>query len=581
MATWLEDNWLRKLNEKFEIVVRSGRRRLDEALYKHSYECEMDSEEAPSPAIPLRPDNTSMFTKLWKDYFGLHVEVPTDSDFGNPSDAIDAPFENFKNALKGFHEQISMRGYLQPDQKTPIEGREEDNRKLESATRQFYMETMIYAVEMYKELALKCIEPTREQVLKKIHASPDFYISKLNLVDPRDSEYYMSYFSSYVKNKLKELYDLCDSLADETIRMLSRDQYKTNTLGFAHTTFEVRPSGRDRYIVNINAKSDLYKTRKGGFGKDSYKIFLNKPASYDKNGLALLKKTYGCNSFLLQMPALEGGKSDSTETEVDLCKPEYAQRFFQNGTYKRAVDKGYFSPVSEALYNSVLLPTLVSKVPASDGFPSLETYRVANITSDAFAKKLGGMLDIDKDNQLVLRLKTGETLGVEEAQKRWNRLYKADIMYAIDHPSRTYSDGTPVKLAVPIQVKKLGGNSNVLTGHLEASRRLLRFLKNSFPTGDAAFIESLVRLLVYGGYIIAVDNWDRRYFLSNKPSFEKISDFKKSKDRYKDYNASIKLGSCKMKLRIPDIDIVAQEDKEMQELGEENQITPEIRLQVE
>ena len=141
---------------------------------------------------------------------------------------------------------------------------------------------------------------------------------------------------------------------------------------------------------------------------------------------------------------------------------------------------------------------------------------------------------------------------------------------------------------LPIQVKYLGEYNNVLIGHMEVSRRLLRKFKEDLENGvtrDSPLVQDIIQLLIYSNYIIVVDSWDR-YYLNAGPVVQD-SDFKKSFKRskkgderteYKEYTADFHRGEkFKFTLRIPDIKIIEQEDEKMRRLKQENAIVPEIK----
>ena len=567
MKTWLEDNWFTRLDRMFKGDT-SSRDRLCEATYESSYYGTTElSDEVPQPAIPLRPDNVRKFMKLWKDYFKIWIKVPKGDSSGNPDINGSVAYRNLKQSLANLHEQISVRGYLDRRGKQ-IKEKEDINSQLESAAGLFYVEVLQCAVDLYDNLALECIKATADQNIK------------VGELPPQDREQFINQHYDIVKEQLKELQAICSEHANDSIRMLSRNSIGATTDEFKNTTFEIR-NIKDDYIVNINACSNLLRSGKSTLYKKEYSTGLKGIVGRaNKNKLNDLETEYGCSSFLSAMPALADGESNSSNAEKNICSEEQAQEFFRNGTYQTAMRLGYFQAISEETYSKLLAGSSeTANLPASDGFPSLEALRVAEFTKVIFDNKLGGTLDLDDNGRVVLRTKSSKVLSVEDAQKLWRNLYKADVVYIVDHPSKTYSSGTPVKLALPIQVKYLKDNSNVSAGSMVASRRLLKQLKDTFES-NTALAKDIISLLVYNGYVLVVDDWNRRYFLGSNTLPKDLTVLHKGKSIYKDLNSDLTLAGCEMYLRVPDIDIIEGVDRQRSAQGKENLDEPTIYLMI-
>lgn len=564
MKTWKENNWFIKLDNIFEIDTHN-KTRLYEKHYKHGSYGKTDlSEKVPSSPKFLRPDNVRDFMKLWKDYFKIWIEVPEGESFGRPDISQSDAYWNLKESLEKFHKQVSMRACTRDIEQ--LKDSQDDNEKLESAARLFCAEVSQCAIDLYNNLALKCVELTADQNIR------------LNELLPQDREQFIDRYSTVIKEQLEEFRSICEEHANDPIRILPRGQIEAGSSEFKNTTFEIR-STKHGYVVFINAKSNLLKTGKATGFRTSYETGLEGISGRaDSNKLNDLKDLYKCKSFISAMPALEKGRSNSSDTEKSFYSEKKVQEFFRNGTYQAAMRLGYFQALSEESYNKILAGSSKTvNFPAFDNFPSLEALHVATFTENIFDDKLGGTLDLDSSGRVVLRIKSGKELSVEEALKLWRNLYKADVIYVIDHPSKTYSDGTPAKLALPIQVKYLKDNSNVLAGKMTVSRKLLKQLQDT-STVDTALVKDIVRLLTYRGYVLVVDNWNRRYFLGGGPAELSEDEFYKGDDTYKDFKLDLTLANCKMYLRVPDINIIEEEDKQRAKQDKTNLNTPMIYL---
>lgn len=564
MKTWKENNWFIKLDNIFEIDTHN-KTKLYEKHYKHGSYGKTDlSEKVPSSPKFLRPDNVRDFMKLWKDYFKIWIEVPEGESFGRPDISQSDTYWNLKESLEKFHKQVSMRACTRDIEQ--LKDSQDDNEKLESAARLFCAEVSQCAIDLYNNLALKCVELTADQNIR------------LNELLPQDREQFIDRYSTVIKEQLEEFRSICEEHANDPIRILPRGQIEAGSSEFKNTTFEIR-STKHGYVVFINAKSNLLKTGKATGFRTSYETGLEGISGRaDSNKLNDLKDLYKCKSFISAMPALEKGRSNSSDTEKSFYSEKKVQEFFRNGTYQAAMRLGYFQALSEESYNKILAGSSKTvNFPAFDNFPSLEALHVATFTENIFDDKLGGTLDLDSSGRVVLRIKSGKELSVEEALKLWRNLYKADVIYVIDHPSKTYSDGTPAKLALPIQVKYLKDNSNVLAGKMAVSRKLLKQLQDT-STVDTALVKDIVRLLTYRGYVLVVDNWNRRYFLGGGPAELSEDEFYKGDDTYKDFKLDLTLANCKMYLRVPDINIIEEEDKQRAKQDKTNLNTPMIYL---
>ena len=113
----------------------------------------------------------------------------------------------------------------------------------------------------------------------------------------------------------------------------------------------------------------------------------------------------------------------------------------------------------------------------STGLPVMAV-RAADYTSGLFNSRLGGTLILDDSNNLLLKRRKSSLLTPQQAKAMWKNYYKADVLYLYDHPTETYSDGTPAKTYIPVQVKwvpsRVGKSAQL--GHMNADARLLRSL---------------------------------------------------------------------------------------------------------
>lgn len=584
MKTWKENNWFIKLSRFFEETAFPS---LDDERLKH-----LEVKSKPTSSKFLRPDNVFEFPRLWQDYFNIYIGYPeTPREFGKPS----IPYYEFAKALSGFCNQISKRGY--PEEGSKLTDKERlENDRLESAARVFYTNTMRCAIDLFKKLVKDSIEEYRvacENAFvdtdKQYH---DGYITAYHVdASPTDKEAYFEHYYSGLEEKLEDLYR---ELANKEIRTISRSIHKVGDSDFYGTTFEIRHVGKG-YIVYINIKSKFLQD--GGVSNDfkpeqNYKTKLGiRKKDIDSNDLAGLEAEYGCKSFILRMPALNDGESDSSVTEADFCGKDQVQKFFEKGIYERLRRGNGFRPLTESTYNQLVSSPVVtvSEFPASENSPHLVALNVAKYTDKLFSDKLGGTLDIDDSGRLILRCESGEILSVQDAQAQFSPLFKADALYVADSPSENYNKPN-LRGAMPIQVKYLGKNSNVIIGGMEVSRKLLRKFKEDLENGitkDSPLVKDIIKILIYGGYVIAIDSWDRYYVNSSVLPIVQDTDFKKSfkrlkkgdeRNEYKEYTAEFSRGKrLKFTLRVPDIEIIEQEDEKMRKLGRENAIVPEIK----
>lgn len=569
VKTWSEDNWFTRLDRLFEYQRYSQRKPCHIKLL----------DKNPKTPRLLRPDNISKFPKLWQDYFHIYMTVPTAPTLEDPDVSnSESVFRNFKESLKDFHKQISKRGYV--EESRALEAAElEENTKLEIAARNFYLDTLHFAINLYKEMAKESIRQTREKNIEYLESLDSKEQQEYEVThflgaakDPRNEERYFNYYFDPIERELDSLYE---DLSNKSIRTIPRDQLGINSPYARSTTFEVRLI-KNTCVVYINVKSKLLTDGTPDYTTDLVGV----KGRSDRNKLEDLKDKYKCGSFITAMPALRGGNSNSSDAEKSFCSEESVQEFFKSGIYERALGKGYFRKVHRSVYDTLVAnSSAVVKVSVSNDLPSLEALHTAEFTDDLFSEKLGGTLDLDSDDNLIIRLKSGEILSVQDAQERWKPAYKADVIYVVDHPSEKYPDNTPVKLILPIQVKYLKSNSNVLAGHLAASRKLLRKLKDNLSSNNP-LIREIISVLIYRGYVLAVDSWERTYFLGSNPPVKKKTEFSKADEDNKDFIADFSVGGCNMRLRIPDIDVIEKEEKERLEKGKTYKKTPEIRLAV-
>ena len=586
---WKDDNWLLKLNRLSEGTNQYPS--IDDERLEH-----LGIKAKPASPKPLRPDNVFKFPKLWQDYFNIYIEYPQEiKETSHPNiTGYDSPHYMFEEALKDFHEQISKRGYTKEEGKLTAEERSE-NAGLESAARAFYTNTMRCAIDLFKRIAKDSIEAYRvacENAFNNQNEEYRDYHSKTSHIEvsPTDREAYFDYYYDGLDEKLENLYR---DLANKEIKTISRNDQAVNDSPSKGTTFEVRHV-KEGYIVYINLKSDLLMNKSKEIfysynDRRKYRTRLGAAeANITKNDLKKLEVEYGCSSFISKMSALKGGRTNGNKTETDFCGKEQVQTFFEKGLYEKFLKFGWAKPLPETSYNQLISEpeTTVSEFPASESSPHLIALNVADYTDGLFKDELGGTLDIDDSNNLILRCKTGEVLSVQDAQARFYPILKSDVLYVTDSPSERYNR-PDCRGSISIQVKYLDKNSNVIIGDMEVSRELLRKFKRDLEDGitkNSPLVQYIIQLLIYKGYIIVVDSWNRYYCNASQPIVQE-TDFKKAEktkkksedDEYKEYQATFSKGNLKFTLRVPDIDIVEREDKEMKRLGLKNEIKPEIR----
>ena len=304
------------------------------------------------------------------------------------------------------------------------------------------------------------------------------------------------------------------------------------------------------------------------------------------------RKGYKCDAFVKGLPSL--GDSDSVVTERMLCSAQSALQF-NSLCEQLKIDKNMFTNIlPEDVYSGLLEHPVylaedahfkdpddefsddrVTDINTFEGYnksklPAMAV-RAAEYTAGLFSSKLGGMLILDDNNNLFL--KKGKTLlTLQQARAMWRDYYKADVLYLYDHPTKTYSDGTPAKTYIPVQVKYVPtygisdtaviGKSAQL-GHMKANARLLKGLVKPALIGMTAqdrdnLAAQVASFLLYGNYFLVTNSWKRWCYLpmsedlyKREYKFIKTTGEKEYKDEFTiPLNNSKGLGAADVKMRV-------------------------------
>lgn len=365
-----------------------------------------------------------------------------------------------------------------------------------------------------------------------------------------------SFFKTRFGKTVEEVYQELDNMrrrAEECeLRKIPKDaqsvDYDTRAI-----LFDVRPD-----FIAINTTSNII--------RDAFRKF-EKPKEF----VTRLKHNYKCSSFRTGITAIKGGRANWEIAEDSYITVRNLEQF-QDNVYPLVKD--HFRVLPEAIYRQFQkrLKAHVS-VPPSKNAPAMEALKVARITEQWFKNRIGCIFE-ERDGKIVIRTLQGDVRSIADTQELWDPLYRADAIYLIDSDEDLYSDGTPAKLYISVQVKS--GESN-FGGSGEAWGKVLKALQGygkkmhsedrktfknpaleARPTqSEINAVTKVFRNLCRGGYIVTrynsktKDSWGNWFWLPDDYEHEPLrkGDYDDSKgDNY--YTRFIYAGHH-WKLRIP------------------------------
>ena len=303
---------------------------------------------------------------------------------------------------------------------------------------------------------------------------------------------------------------------------------------------------------------------------------------------------FKCDAFVKGLPSL--GDSASVITERWLCSGRSAMHFtalckqlkidknlfndiLPEDVYSELIahpvylrtDSGFKQPDDEFRDDRVVDINMFEEYVNKSGLPTMAV-RAADCTSSLFNSVLGGTLVLDKDNNLLLKRRKAGLITPQQAKAAWRNYYKADVLYLYDHPTETYSDGTPAKTYIPIQVKYVPtdmytklprASKSVQMGHMNANARLLKALVDPKSVGMTEqdrneLMAQVASLLLYGDYFLVTNSWDIWCYLPlSEDTFRrdynltKTSGGKEYTEKFKiSFGNSENMGAADIKLRV-------------------------------
>lgn len=516
MKTWKENNWLLRLSrleESYKPSVARIRESVPEGWLKGK------------PAKPkyLTIDNLNEFRK----FFLVFVNIGC----ANPKGMSDPPQEvhiaRFGKDMRELIETISVRP-----------GVESEAEYFYDNLLQLYFDGFDKSIREYLEKAIKV---DSEDAARTLHYRK-LDNSKLDPYNPQTYEE-LCYIPW-----CKELEELYSELKNTPLRKIEADSYRQTTQEYKKTFFDIRLNEKGKCVININIQCDYalkHLARHNATSDERYNILTN---------------DYGVLNFVRSMPASKGGESTGGKKEIKFCSKEFVEEF-QKSAFSNVI--GYFKPLSEEHYLQLKSGASIDVTyPKHAGAPAIEVLRVSKLTKDLYTDALGGKVTIRKtqEGNEEIALKVGRrTITLEEAMNLWDRYYKADVAYIIDDPDSSYSDGTPAKLGLPIQVKYLGGSVQVGKRPVDStaidylvatlSERHLRFKDN---------FDRFMKSLLFGDYLLVTNSWKDYVYLplefenTEYTLKEQLTRTKNGTGR--EYTTTVTVQGKELKLRIPMID---------------------------
>ena len=365
-----------------------------------------------------------------------------------------------------------------------------------------------------------------------------------------------SFFKTRFGKTVEEVYQELDNMrrrAEECeLRKIPKDAQSVD-----HDTrailFDVRPD-----FIAINTTSNII--------RDAFRKF-EKPKEF----VTRLKHNYKCSSFRTGITAIKGGRAKWEIAEDKYLTVENLVQF-QDSVYPLVKD--HFRLLPEAIYYQLRKRSKIRmSVPSSKNAPAVESLKVARITEQWFKNRIGCIFE-ERDGRVVIKTMQDDVRSVADTQKLWDPLYRADVVYLIDSDGDLYSDGTPAKLYVSVQVKS--GESN-FGGSGEAWGKVLRALQGygkkmnsedrktfknpaleAKPTqSEINVVTKVFRNLCRGGYIVArynpktKDSWENWFWLPDDYEHEPLRKGDYDDSKGENYYTRFIYAGHHWKLRIP------------------------------
>ena len=332
-------------------------------------------------------------------------------------------------------------------------------------------------------------------------------------------------------------------------------------------SLELNKLSKDARSVDVYTRSVLFDVRPDFIAINTTSNFIRnafKEFKKDKEFATRLKKNFQCSSFRTGITAIKGGKFEWEKAE-DYYLTTDSLKDFQSSVYPLVKDR--FKPLSESTYHQLQrLAKIHTGIPASKNAPAVEALKIARITEVWFKNKIGCSFE-ERDSKIMTRTDEGEIHSVADTVKLWNPLYRADAIYLIDSDRESYSDGTPAKLYISVQIKS--GESN-FSGSGTAQGRVLENLQSygkkvnkktretfknpdleAKPTQEEVrTVSTVFRGLCRGGYIVTRESWKNWFWLPDDYVHEPLRKGDYDDSDGKDYYIRLKYAEHYWKLRV-------------------------------
>lgn len=482
MITWLEDNWLIKLDKMFETS------HFTEKL------TELENDGVPDRSTRLTPENVESFKKLWRNYFKIFIDIPDKPTSNNPTagNSLDHKYIEFVKILSELSGRIAAR----------------PKAKEAGAARVFYENLLECATSMYLSDAREQIEATRKCNLEDLKRDEE-----RGAYDPKRRSYleneeaYMDRWYTPLRDRLEALKG---DLLEKEVQSISADEYTQEQYpGLLGFHFDVRNIRNAReFIVNIIPKNAFA-------GNLTYKA-----KTIDE-----LKKEFKCATFTNSLKETEDGFNNGARAEVKYCSETFI-RDFQKDVFNLVKD--HFVPLPEETYRMFKKhASYQGYCPALEetGAPSIEALRVGKFTEEAFRNALGGKVIVDADRH-VAAAHGDLVMTPREFKQNWKWWYKADVLYIYS------AEGSRSRYCLPIQVKYKESNNNVLIDKKDIDTSVRRYLCNA--SNIDAVARNVAVLLLGGDYVLTVDSWEKWVYLPFTLRAFQYKDRKKYKDNKED-----------------------------------------------
>lgn len=365
-----------------------------------------------------------------------------------------------------------------------------------------------------------------------------------------------SFFKTRLGKTVEEVYQELDNIrrrAEECeLKKIPKDAQSVNYDTRA-ILFDVRPD-----FIAINTTSNIIRDEFGKYRKR-------------KDFVTTLKHNYTCSSFRTGITAVEDGKANWEIAEDSYITVRNLEQF-QNNVY--SLVKDHFRVLPEATYRQLQKRSEAHvSVPPSKNAPAIEALKVARITEQWFKNRIGCSFE-ERDGKLVIRTAKDDIRYPADTLKLWDPLYRADAVYLVDSDRDFYSDGTPSKLYVSVQVKSkesnFGGSGAAQGRVLEVlqsyGKKMNRKDRETFsnpdleaePTrGETRVTRAVFRCLCRGGYIVTrynsktKDSWENWYWLPDDYAHEplQMEEYDESNGTY--YYIRFTYAGHHWKLRVP------------------------------